>query len=164
MLNKSVKGIVLSALVLLFLLALASQPAHATPPEMIIFELDVQLGGGAEGSWSASGLVNSSGYGEFNPRVTGWFDPATGQFRTVHDYMTLYDDQGSITIDSHGRAAAVTDEQGVDHEGFALNWTIISATGAYEDLHGQGNGYAWPDFSTFRFPVFMSGQAHFDPQ
>jgi len=158
--------VVLALALVLFLFIALFHPVGATPPETLDFNLDVQIGG-AEGVWNSSGLVSSSGYGDFDPWVKGWFDPTTGQFAVVHDRMTLIDDHGTITIYVHGYAATVTDDQGCtqdcDHEGFAFHWNILSSTGEYSDLYGQGAGYGWPDFTTFRFTVHLSGQGHFDP-
>ena len=156
------KKISLVIVVLMVLIMAISSPASASPPEQIHFNVVAGLGG-YPGTWSSSGLVASSGSATFDPFVTGW-DPELGMPATVHDTFTLTDEHGSINFKGQGKSAIVTDENGNPVPGYRLTWVVISGTGNYADLHGQGKGYAWLDFINGTFPINMIGQAHYDPQ
>ena len=155
------KACMLTLAMMLLILALPS-PASASPPEPIYFNVVAGLGG-FPGTWSSSGLVTSSGTATFDPFVAGW-DSKLGMPATVHDTFVLTDEHGSIKFEAQGKSAIVIDDNDDPHLGFRLTWVIISGTGTYSNLHGQGEGYGWPDFATGTFPVYTGGQAHYDPQ
>ena len=136
-------------------------PANASPPEEVCFDVVAGLGG-LPGTWSASGLVNSSGEATFNPFVAGW-DAELGQPATVHDRFVVSDANGSITFQGQGYSTLVVNESGDTVPGYAVRWVIISGTGAYTTLRGQGGGYAWIDWAHGQFLAFQCGQAHYDP-
>ena len=156
--SRFIRVIVLLALVAA--LGVLALPAGATPPEEVCFDVVAGLGG-TPGTWSATGLVESSGTAEFDPFVAGW-DDELGQPATVHDRFVATDDHGSITFQAQGHSALVVNEQGDTVPGWLATWTIIDGTGAYADLHGQGDGYAYIDWESFEFLAFQCGQAHYD--
>lgn len=155
-----VRAVLLLALVAA--LGVAAMPAGATPPETVCFDVVAGLGG-TPGTWSATGLVESSGTAEFDPFVAGW-DEELGQPATVHDRFVATDEHGSITFQGQAHSALVVKEGGDTVPGWLLTWVIIDGTGAYADLHGQGDGYAYIDWDNFKFLAFQCGQAHYDPQ
>ena len=95
------------------------------------------------GTWTASGAVT----GSFAVSELTWFGG-----NTVHDVFTLAGGAGTITIDVHatfvGFAAAYEYVKG--------SWTVTAGTGAYANLHGQGDYAATVDKSTRRFIVTES--------
>lgn len=151
----------LTLAMMLLIVALPS-PASASPPESIYFNIVAGLGG-FPGTWSSGELVTSSGTATFDPFVAGW-DSRLGIPATVHDIFVLTDENGSITFESQGKSTIVNDDNDNPVPGFRLTWVIISGSGAYAKLHGQGEGYGWPDFASGTFPVYIRGQAHYDPQ
>lgn len=156
------KKVSLLVMVLMVLIMAIPSPASASPPEQIHFDVIAGLGG-YPGTWSSNGLVASNGTATFNPFVAGQ-DPILGIPATVHDTFTLTDEHGSITFKGQGKSAIINNNNGNPVPGYRLTWVIISGTGAYVNLHGQGTGYAWPDFSNGTFPINMNGQAYFAPQ
>ena len=155
-----IRVIVLLALVAA--LGVAAMPAGATAPAAVCFDVVAGLGG-TPGTWSATGLVESSGTAEFDPFVAGW-DEELGQPATVHDRFVATDGHGSITFQAQAHSALVVNGDGDTVPGWLLTWVIISGTGAYADLHGQGDGYAYIDWESFEFLAFQCGRAHYDPQ
>jgi len=147
-------------LALIVALGAVAMPAGATAPEAVCFDVVAGLGG-TPGTWSATGLVNSSGTAEFDPFTAGW-DEELGQPATVHDRFVATDDYGSITFQAQGHSALVVNENGDTVPGYEATWVIISGTGDYADLHGQGDGYAYIDWNNFEFLAFQCGQAHYD--
>ena len=147
-------------LVLTFIVSTA--PASASSPESVCFDVVAGLGG-TPGTWSSSGLVESSGTTIFDPFTAGW-DNKLNMPATVHDRFVATDEYGSITFQSQGNSAVVVNQYGATVPGFLLTWVIISGSGAYEDLHSQGDGYAWIDWANGEFLAFSCGQAHYDPQ
>lgn len=148
-------------LTLVFTLFAGVLPASASPPQPVCFDVVAGLGGGP-GTWSATGLVESSGTATFAPFLAGW-DPALGMPATVHDRFVLAGEQGTITFQGQGKSALVVDHDGNLVPGYEVTWVILSGTGAYSNLRGQGDGYGWPDFASGTFPVFQCGQAHYEP-
>ena len=159
---KSILFRVLAIAIILLGFTSFAVPASASPPEQVCFDVVAGLGG-TPGTWSSRGLLNSSGTATFNPFVAGW-DSKLGMPATVHDRFVATDLYGSITFQAQGHSALVTNQNGDTVPGFLATWVIISGTGAYENLNGQGNGYAWIDFANSKFLAFQCGQAHYDPQ
>lgn len=156
------KAVRIVAIVALLLTLLASvMPVAASPPQPVCFDVVAGLGG-SPGTWSSSGLVTSSGTATFDPFVAGW-DSKLGIPATVHDTYVLTDEQGSITFKAHGKSALVTDDNDNLVPGYNFNWVILSGTGDYSSLKGQGNGYAWPQFASGTFPIHQCGRAHYHP-
>jgi hypothetical protein len=153
---------VLAIVILLLGFTSFSAPASASSPEHVCFDVVAGLGG-TPGTWSSSGLLDSSGAATFNPFVAGW-DNKLSMPATVHDRFVATDQYGSITFQGQGHSALVVNQNGDAVPGYLLTWVIISGTGAYDTLHGQGNGYAWIDWVNGEFLAFQCGEAHFDPK
>lgn len=177
MLNKSVKSIALSALVLLMILAVFAVPAGAEPPSQVItfdqLEITYALGNftSVDGEWSSpEGIFQGSGTAVQSAKHAGW--PGNGwQFLNGQLITTLSDDVGTVTIKDQ-----VT---GITWDGFdstsSGRWVIMDATGAYEGLHGVGTSYL--EESKFHFvcpdpnvegrciinKTILNGLGHFDP-
>ncbi len=182
MLNKSVKNIVLSALVLLGLLVLAPQPAHATSPEDLHFQVDLvyRLGNfTGTGNWLSWGILQGSGYASQADMHAGYLE--NGWFlRTAHSTATLCnstEDQcdgadDTITIRSQILNIDLVPFGPLSGDG---RWVITEATGAYEGLHGNGEAHLSANFH-FSCPedtsvvgpcitatINFDGQGHFEP-
>jgi hypothetical protein len=155
---------ILLTLMLTAVLVTIPAPVNAAPPEDISFHLDVifQIGNlTGTGSWESDGVVTSSGNIEQSELHAGWTEE--GLPRTVHALDTLSDASGTITI-----RAEITQ---IEHEPFksfkgAGRWVIISGTGAYENLRGEGPATIE---GTVNFPIDLTlradydGVAHFAP-
>ncbi len=131
---------------LLLLLCSLALPVGAAPPEDLSFTFDVTYTpiptGNGSGIWSSAGLV--TGAGEVDETyVVGGFDNC---WKTIHttSVLTGPTPEDTITI----RMQGVRIEEGpplpdplpplcstITAEG---NWTILSATGIYAGLNGQG--------------------------
>lgn len=156
------KKFVMLALATILLIVALPSAATASPAKTIDFYIVAGLGG-FPGPWSSSGLVTSSGTANFDPFFAGW-DSVLAIPATIHDTFVLTDEHGSITFKGQAKSAIVSDNNGDPVRGYELRWVIISATGAYTNLHGRGDGHAWPDFTSGTFPIYLSGRAHYEPQ
>ncbi|MCK4898904.1 MAG: hypothetical protein KAS38_09010 [Anaerolineales bacterium] len=161
MFSKPVKGITMLVLALLLLATSVVQPASATPTTN--FEIDhVAVLGVFTGTWTSEGLINSEGEAFYHPMVAGW-DQDLGIFRTGHELTTFTDDFGEFQVRMQGHSAIVYDKEENAHAGYEVNWAIVSGTGAYATLRGQGNGIAWPDLGAGVMNIQFRGEAHFEP-
>jgi hypothetical protein len=181
MLNKSARGIVVSALVLLSLFAALPQPAHGTPPEDLRFELDLvfQLGNfTGTGSWHSLGILQASGHALQDEQLAG-YDESGWFVRNLHSTATLCNStegdckgvEDTITIRSHILNLDFVPYGPASGDGW---WFITEATGAYEGLHGNGTAHFSGSFH-FSCPdpavlgpcltekLRYDGQGHFDP-
>lgn len=157
----------------LTLLLVSSIPmlAGATAPEDLHFDLDViyhdvptQYG---SGSWSSDGLLAGSGEVAETFHDSGWNPERC--WRTVHptSVLTGPTPQDTITIRMQTiRVHAAPWCATFTAEG---NWVVLSATGIYAGLHGQGqatiSGHMEPGpGGTIDFLVHsdLQGQGHFD--
>lgn len=159
---------VLFILALILVVAAFATPASAAPPEALNFNFDVTYydlpTSVGSGSWSSDGLFAASGsLGEdANHAGSG---PGVC-FRTVHTTDTLEDQSGTITLriqmtQNKGSGCASAEMK--------LNWVILSGTGVYADLHGQGHGTATghvefvaPGTFNYVLNYDLQGQGHFD--
>jgi hypothetical protein len=125
-------------------------PAMATPPESVEISVDMWVNGenSAAGTFTMNGLVTDMG------NVSEIFFIAGN---TSHGVKTLESAQGSITIDYQVRLTW-TEFRGIAQGRFV----IISGTGAYEKLHGEGETHAELDLMTGHLVATYSGKAHFD--
>jgi hypothetical protein len=159
--SKPIKGITVIVLALLLLVTSIIQPASATPSTY--FDIDhVAVLGVFTGTWTSEGLIDSEGDAFYNPMVAGW-DQDLGIFRTGHEFTTFTDGSGEFQIRMQGHSAIVYDEEENAHAGYEVNWAIVSGTGAYATLRGQGKGIAWPDFDAGVMNMQFRGDAHFEP-
>lgn len=159
--------------VLLVLVLVMVGPAGATPPET----LEITSASNytfadfynPTGTWHSEGLIETDGELEavLSHFGAGW-PPGKG-FQTAHIVEVYGDAHGSITIQSHTTGVEWTyDGPYLQHFEGSGQWVILSGTGAYEDLHGQGTisivGDADFGAGTMVVEATYSGQAHFDPQ
>ena len=142
--------------------------ASVSSPQALNFSFDVTYynlpTSVGSGSWSSDGLfttggslVEDSNHAGSGPGVC---------FRTVHTTDTLQDQNGTITL-----LMQLTQNEGGGCATAAMevNWVILSGTGAYADLHGQGGGTAtgYVQFvppGTLNYVLYydLQGQGHFD--
>jgi hypothetical protein len=124
---------------LLLLLCSFALPASAAPPQDLSFTFDVTYAPipiyEGSGSWSSGGLISGSG-DLYESVVVGGFDgcPKTVHITTVLTGPTPAD---SVTVrQQHIRRAECSSPGSPGtYEG---NWVIVSATGDYAGLRGQG--------------------------
>lgn len=164
-------------LTLLLLLSSFVLPASASPPRDLNFTHDVTYSpiptDEGFGSWSSDGLLSGAG-DVYETYVVGGFDNC---WETIHTTSVLTGPTAEDTITI--RTQVVRIEEGeplpppfpplcetITAEG---NWVIISATGLYAGLHGQGKA----TLSTLLMPnpggfleLFvhseLQGRGHFD--
>jgi hypothetical protein len=111
-------------------------PAGAAPPTDVILEVETSLLGApspfaASGPAVDDGLMCGSGMVvDDSGKATG-FSPTGFNFQGVKHFIC--DDQsGEFLVNLRAR---------IDFRmGIAFHWNVLSGTGAYEDLHGAGNG------------------------
>lgn len=152
------------AVILSFGVAIASPSTPQTLNfnfDVTYYDLPTSVG---SGSWSSDGLftaggslVEDSSHAGSGPGVC---------FRTVHTTDTLEDQNGTIIL----RMQMTQNEGGGCATAEAtLHWAILSGTGAYADLHGQGQGTASgyvevvaPGTLNYVLHYDLQGQGHFD--
>ncbi|MFW6070175.1 MAG: hypothetical protein ACOC9X_03930 [bacterium] len=155
-------------LALIVVVAAFAVPASAAPPQALNFNFDVTYfdlpTSVGSGSWSSDGLFAANGSIVENASHVG-SGPGVC-FRTVHTTDTLEDESGTITLQmqmtqNEGGGCATAEAK--------LNWVILSGTGAYADLHGQGHGTATgyvevvaPGTLNYVLNYDLQGQGHFD--
>jgi hypothetical protein len=128
--NNFVKAVALQILIICLITILFVQPVSATPPEELNFTVDraYALPGSQTifGSWASTGILESAGglYEQFF--FSNW---------NVHVLTVLSDPQGTITIKSQLQNPHPGPNGSLVWTG---NWVIVSGSGAYAGLHGQG--------------------------
>lgn len=124
---------------LLLLLCSFALPASAAPPQDLSFTFDVTYAPipiyEGDGSWSSGGLLSGSG-DLYETVVVGGFDVCP---KTVHTTTVLTGPTPADTITVRQqlvrRAGCFSPGTPGTYEG---NWVIVSATGDYAGLRGQG--------------------------
>lgn len=156
----------LLALASIFLLGM--DIASASPPQALNFNFDVTYynlpTSTASGSWSSDGLFTANGTVVEDSKHAG-SGPGVC-FRTVHNTDTLEDQSGTITL----RMQLTQNEGGgCANAEMAVNWVILSGTGAYADLRGHGHGTATgyvefvaPGTLNYVLNYDLQGQGHFN--
>ncbi len=183
MIKKSVKDILMPALVLVVLLALANQPARATPPQDLPLEFDVDLifrigNFTGTGSWQELTGLQASGYASQEATHAGYTE--NGWFlRTAHSTATLCSNGGANCADAEDTITIRSQILDIDLVPFGPfsgdgMWVITGASGIYEGLHGNGAAelsanfyYPCPDPSVIG-PCIVAhmdfdGYGHFEP-
>lgn len=174
------KKVVLLMLLLILALVVAI-PAGATPPEDIVIHSTSHYSffdfANPTGTWDSSGVVESSGKLEDVPVHFGAGWPHGIGFKNAHVIEVISDDNGTITIrsiitgveweyfDNEACASNPFFQRDEQFKGSG-NWVILSGTGAYKNLHGQGNLMSSGDVScenmTMDIVTTYEGMAHFD--
>ena len=148
---RKLAGVVMAMALLAVPAAVASTAAAATPTnETIVLIRDQNLN---PSGWSATGVFTDAGpWTSDSGHFSAIPSPKTGR---VHLLTT--------EIGAHGSTFRMKFEGGFDPNtgAFAGTWTIVSGTGGYANLHGQGT---WErSFASDGSVVFTCpGQVHFD--
>ena len=159
-------------------------PVSATPPEDIVINLTSHYSffdfGNPTGTWDSSGLITSSGelYEELVHEGAGW--PHGIGFKNARSVQVISDEYGTITLSMQITGVEWTyfdNDACIDNpswlnsdqkfEGIG-SWVILSGTGAYEDIRGQGaltmvDGEVSCENFTMDVVTDFEGTAHFDP-
>lgn len=155
-------------LALAVVLTLGVASASASPPQALNFNFDVTYynlpTSVGSGSWSSDGLFTAGG-SFVEESIHAGSGPGVC-FRTVHTTGTLEDQNGTITL----RLQLTQNEgSGCGSAELKVNWVILSGTGAYADLHGQGDGtvtgyvqFVPPGTLNYVLNYDLLGQAHFE--
>jgi hypothetical protein len=159
---------------LVLLLLLVALPAGAAPSEDldIIATITFDIASGTmhgTGTWDATdGLIVGEGAAEEDDWIAGY--PPGYIFKTAHPTETWADEYGTITIQTQLNVDEWTIDDFPCDTSFSGsgNWVIMSGTGAYEHLRGQGRvtmvGEITPDSCPYLNVVEeYQGSGHFDP-
>jgi hypothetical protein len=111
---------------------------------------DIGLG---TGTWTATGLINSSGTIRTHP-FTASFHLDPYPHHVVHDDIEVSDENGTFIMTLRGKL-----ETNGQFE-YEWDWVIRNGTGAYEGVHAVGRAWGFPTGSTF--PIEGSGFGCFD--
>jgi hypothetical protein len=131
-------------------LGTAATPAVASASVPVTIHSTVIIGP-FTGTWSASGGISDSGT-LVEPSVNF---VGNGQLHIVRD---VTGSQGTFTLRIDSTAVAVEPDGSVDFTGY---WVVITGTGAYADLHGQGTRSAVADTNGVVTET-LTGSVHFD--
>jgi hypothetical protein len=162
---------VVTILILLLVIMGIALPASATSPEKLNFtftdvtyyDLPADTG---YGTWSASGLFTAAGSNVEDPNHSGW-DP-DGCWRAVHSVDTLTDGATGGTITIRSQVTKIAGATYCASFSAEVHWVIVSGTGAYANLHGQGDGTAsgYLEFTdtglNYVLTYQLLGDGHFD--
>ena len=150
-----------AAVVALVLVAFPTASLGETPPEDITFEVDTDfLNGATGGPFEATGPAVTAGLVCATGDTIDVFAKASG-FQSGRGFniqvvklFTCDDGSGDFEIKLQVR---------IDQKGTNFNWTIVGGTGAYERLHGSGDGVGLPppDGTDGVFDVY-TGKVHID--
>lgn len=139
---------------LLLLLSGFALPVSASPPQDLSFTFDVTYSpiptGEGFGSWSSGGAFSGSG-NVYETYVVGGFDNC---WKTIHTTSVLTGPTPEDTITVRMQVVRIEEEpplppplpplcSTITAEG---NWAILSATGIYTGLHGQGQATISTEF------------------
>ena len=133
---------VVIAVVALVLVAFPVASSAASPPEDVTFEVDTDFINGATGGpFVASGPAVDDGLVCATGDTIDVFAKASG-FQSERGFniqviklFTCDDGSGDFEIKLQVR---------IDQQGINFNWAIVGGTGAYERLHGSGDGVGLP--------------------
>lgn len=124
--------------VLLLLLSAFALPVNASPPQELSFTFDVTYfdvpSDVGLGSWSSAGLFAGAGDILETYHYSGW----DGCWRAVHTTSVLTGATPEDTINIRMQIVRVDAEPGCTTFAAEGNWVILSGTGAYAGLSGQG--------------------------
>jgi hypothetical protein len=146
------KRLTLLALVILLSAAtLALAPASpATSGQAVTINSQIQIGP-FTGTWAATGAITDSG-----TLIEPYVNPVgNGQ---LHIERVFTGALGTITIRIESTLTSVVGDTGT----FTGHWVVISGTGAYINLHGEGLRAATIDLNTGIVTETLTGDGHFD--
>jgi len=128
-------------LALILLLSIFALPAAASPPQDLSFTFDVTYYAinvsptyEGFGAWSSTGQFTDAGDIYETEHSSGW----DGCWRAVHTTSVLTGANPEDTITIRMQLVRVEAEPYCVTFSAEGNWVILSATGAYAGLHGQG--------------------------
>lgn len=130
------------------LLSAFTSTAAATLPQPVTFNSQIVVGP-FTGTWSATGVVTDSGT-LIEPYVNF---VGNGE---LHIERVLTGSNGTITIRIQSKVTSV----GGGTITFAGHWVIVSGTGSYANLHGQGDRTA--TLTAGIVTEKLTGEAQFD--
>lgn len=133
---------------------LPAWPAGATLPQEVFIESDVTFAEPSFGTFTATGPICESGT-VLDPIVlgAGFQSGQRGQLLVVKEF-TCDDETGTFTMLLHVTLRFVPSFSDT------FTWSVLRGTGAYDDLHGTGEGFGVPTESGV-FDTF-TGEMHFD--
>ena len=151
---KTRTSIVLVVWILASIMLVLPAPVGATAPEPLTITANLVMTGenSAAGTFAISGLFDDSGCASQVFFLAG---------KTTHGVKTLVGAFGSITIKYQARVTWTSKTTGFAEGQF----TIVSGTGEYANLHGVGETYAEVDLAALPYPAITAtytGEAHFD--
>ncbi|MGH2572145.1 MAG: hypothetical protein ACRDGU_01425 [Actinomycetota bacterium] len=144
-------GLAVALTVVLVPLAGASDAEHRL---MISERMQLTDPGTQEGTWVSAGAVNDAGEGTATFTVVPHGD-SKGLLTGTH---VLIGSEGTITIETRAwvRPFPPPTPPRAMAEG---TWRIVSGTGAYAGLQGQGKVFATADFTTGEITIVRDGTA-----
>lgn len=136
----------------LLLLGNAATPAMASTSVPVTINSTVIIGP-FTGTWSASGGISDSGT-LVEPSVNLRGNPGA-----IHIVREVTGSKGTFTLRIDSPVATVEPNGNLDFTG---HWVVISGTGAYADLHGEGTRTAVGDFINGVVTETLTGSVHYD--
>ena len=139
------------------LLAAVAGPLAATQPQDVSIEAHTERGCPAPASciFVATGAINDAGTVTLDfVRATALPSPTVG---TAQYVRTFHGQAGSLTIRLNSMLTGTDDPTLADEQG---HWVIVSGTGAYSGLLGQGEESGVRDFANQSLDAVYTGQIH----
>jgi hypothetical protein len=127
------------------------------PTSMQYSGIDLGSSGRSKFSLTASGFVIGYFTGSFDYEERGVVEFTAGGRGTNQAVMTIATNDGTVTIRFQGQTNLIMVEP-YPFGTVSGNFVVLSGTGDYEHLHGQGTYDG--DF----FAVTFTGRFHYDPQ
>lgn len=133
------------------LLVLTGSSVNAAPPEDVLIEVDVTVSpeGPSVGTFTATGPVCASGVTiDVFARSAGFESERRVQILVGREFTC---DDGSGTFLLLIRVHAQFEERGspVFVHPIPKSWSVLAGTGAFENLHGAGDGFGEPTADGF---------------
>lgn len=142
---------------LIGLVAASAGPVAATQPQDVLIEAHTERGCPTPASciFTATGAITDSGTVTLDfVRATALPSPTVG---TAQYVRTFHGQAGSLTILLNSMITFTDDPTLADEQG---HWLIVSGTGAYAGLLGQGTESGVRDFVNQSLDAAYTGQVH----
>jgi hypothetical protein len=139
------------------LLAVSAGPVAATQPQDVTIEAHTEPGCPLSTScvFTATGAITDSGTVTLDfVRATALPSPTVG---TAQYVRTFHGSAGSFTILLNSMITGTDDPTLADEQG---HWLIVSGTGAYAEVLGQGTESGIRDFANQSLDAVYTGQVH----